>query len=48
MNKENNRYNPINSYYNNIPKIYKDGGLMDNYENINANENLKESYNYNL
>ena len=47
MNKENNRYNPINSYYNNIPKIYKDGGLMDNYENINANENLKESYNYN-
>ena len=47
MNKENNRYNPINSYYNNIPMIYNDGGLMDNYENINANENLKENYNYN-
>ena len=41
--KENNRYNPINSYYNNILYLNNEGNQQSVYESAKTFENIKES-----
>ena len=44
INKENKRYNPIMTYYNNIVHLKNENNLEDFDENLETNENIKESY----
>ena len=44
INKENKRYNPIMTYYNNIAHLKNEYNSEDFDENLEANENIKESY----
>ena len=44
INKENKRYNPIMTYYNNIAHLKKEYNSEDFDENLETNENIKESY----
>ena len=44
INKENKRYNPIITYYNNIAHLKNEYNSEDFDENLETNENIKESY----
>lgn len=44
INKENKRYNPIMTYYNNIAHLKNEYNSEDFDENLETNENIKESY----
>ena len=44
INKENKRYNPIMTYYNNIAHLKNEYNSEDFDENLETNENFKESY----
>ena len=44
INKENKRYNPIITYYNNIAHLKNEYNSEDFDENLETNENFKESY----
>ena len=47
MTKENKRYNPLQSYINNIYKLNQAKKIHDKHTNIENNDNIKESYNNN-